>query len=149
MDLSKAFDYLPHDILLVKLVTDILPKAYSSLFHSHLNYDLIIWGHSTASNRIFALQRKVVRVIEGMHFRTDCNNKFLKLKFLTVPGQFIYSSLLFAYVNTQNCIVSSQIRSYNTRNKNNLRQFFLHLGKSRNSSNYSYIKFTIFYPKTL
>lgn len=37
--------------------------------------------------------------------------------------------------------MSSQIHSYNKRNKNNLRQIFLRLGKSRNYFNYYSTKF--------
>lgn len=43
-----------------------LISAYYSLVNSHLSYTILSWGHSPGSSRLFRLQRRAVRILEGL-----------------------------------------------------------------------------------
>jgi hypothetical protein len=57
----------------------ILRIAYFSLINSHLNYGLLIWGHSPISKQLFAYQRKAIRIVGGLRYRDDCRDTFKKI----------------------------------------------------------------------
>ena len=58
---------------------DIMRVAYFSVFHSHLSYATLVWGHSADASRAFALQRRAVRILAGLRFRDECRHVFQTL----------------------------------------------------------------------
>lgn len=54
----------------------ILVQAYYALVHSHLRYAITAWGHAADSARVFALQRRALRVMAGLSYREDCRNAY-------------------------------------------------------------------------
>ena len=66
---------------------------YHSNVHSLICYGLILWGSSTHATRIFALQKRAIRILCKTHDqRTHCRPLFKKLKILSLPSLYIYTS---------------------------------------------------------
>ena len=42
---------------------DVLRTAYYALFHSLMSYGVLIWGHAAQAERVFKLQRRVIRIL--------------------------------------------------------------------------------------
>jgi hypothetical protein len=68
-----------------------LKSIYFAYFHSVIKYELIFWGNSPNSKKVFTLQKKVIRIMFGAHPRTSCRRLFKKLEILSVPSQYIYT----------------------------------------------------------
>lgn len=60
-----------------------------------INYNLIVWGKSSESSRIFVLQKGILRTIFKMRTRDYCSNTFVKNNILTFYGIFIYKCVTF------------------------------------------------------
>jgi hypothetical protein len=59
-----------------------LKKAYFSLAHSVLSYDIIFWGSSSYSKIIFKIKKRIIRIIMIVDSRTSCLNLFKQLNIL-------------------------------------------------------------------
>lgn len=111
-------------------------SAYFALFASHLNYAVTCWGHSCHAKRIFGLQRKVLRIMDGLGYREEVRDSFKKLKVLTFPSIYILQSLLLIKKASSNLLTNQDFHTYNTRFKHNLRPSRLRLKSSRNCTTY-------------
>lgn len=118
-----------------------LLTVYHGNFHSHLTYAILCWGHSCHVNKVFAQQRKCVRIIAGVGYREDCRNLFKKFKILTLPCVYIMQCLLFVKQNLDLYRSHEYFHSYPTRNNSNLVPDFCRLERSKNGSRYLSIKF--------
>ena len=114
---------------------------YISLFHSHLSYGVLSWGHSAIVKRVFGIQRRAIRVLARLDYREDCRDSFRNLKILTLPSLYIYECLRYVTANIDLMQRHNGVHDYATRNNNNLRQPQLRLSRSRNSTNFYGIKF--------
>ena len=92
----------------------ILINAYHGLIHSVISYAILIWGHSPASGKIFATQRKAIRIIAGLNFRDDCRMKFTRLSILTLPCVYILQCLFYIKENEANFTKHRQNHKYST-----------------------------------
>lgn len=110
--------------------------AYHALIQSLCTYCLLIWGHSTHASRIFALQRKAIRVLAGLDYRADVRQSFIDMGILTIPSQYIFECLLYARKNWDRYGRREDIHDHNTRNKESLNIGYLRLKKSENSTLY-------------
>ena len=115
---------------------NVILMAYHSLFHSHLSYAVLVWGHSAQAGRVFALQRRAVRVIANLHYRADVKQSFVQLNILTLPCVYILACLVYVKRNIDSYNLCLEHHNHNTRNKNNMDLKFLRLKKSRISTNY-------------
>jgi hypothetical protein len=57
---------------------------------------------------IFALQKRIIRIMVGANHRTSCRRLFKKLEILTVPSQYIYSLMSFSSGIRKNFILTRQ-----------------------------------------
>lgn len=112
--------------------SDCLKTAYFALCHSQIAYAILVWGKAAKWHRIFALQRRAVRILGGLGYRDDCRNVFVKLGILTMPSLFIFELLKYA---KKNIPAVSHVSSYNTRKKDLLRVPFVRLSKSQKNIN--------------
>ena len=76
----------------------VYPKAalmtlYTSLFLSHINYGLLLWG--TDITRAFILQKKLIRIITGNEYRAHSEPLFKASELLTIPDLFNLKLLKF------------------------------------------------------
>lgn len=81
--------------LLGSVSESVLRTAYFALCHSIMSYSVLAWGHAPQWRRVFALQRRAVRVVGGVGYRGDCRDTFSRLGILTFPCLFIYECLLY------------------------------------------------------
>ena len=114
----------------------VILMAYHSLFHSHCSYAILVWGHCAQASRVFALQRRAVRVIDGMHYRADAKPAFIKYNILTLPSVYILACLAYVKRNIESYKFCLEKHTHKTRNRNNINLEFLRLKKSRISTNY-------------
>ena len=72
-----------------------LMNLYTSLFLSHINYGLLLWG--TAIERAFLLQKRVIRMITGSEYRAHSKPLFKMSDLLTDSDLFNLKLLKFYY----------------------------------------------------
>ena len=119
----------------------VLRISYFALFHAHLSYGVLSWGHSSIVTRIFGIQRRAIRVLAGLGYRDDCRAAFSSLKILTLPSLYIYECLKYIITNLHLMQRHNDVHAHSTRHNNNLRQTHLRLSRSRTGTNYYGIKF--------
>ena len=72
-----------------------LKTIYYSYFHSVMSYGIIFWGTSHFATNVFRIQKKMTRIITNRSKRDSCRPIFTQLQILTLPGQYVYSLLMF------------------------------------------------------
>jgi hypothetical protein len=68
---------------------DILRSIYFANFHSHLRYGILFWGSDPKCKEVFAIQKKVVRLLYSVNRRSSCRELFKSLNILPVPCVYI------------------------------------------------------------
>lgn len=127
--------------LIGRVPIKVVLTSYYALCESHMRYGLLIWGHSpSAIKTIFALQRRVIRIIANIKYRDDCKPHFRKLNIMTLPGLFILECLLYAKKNIQP-VTHGDLNKYNTRQADMWYTPFHRLVKTRNGPDYLCYKF--------
>ena len=106
-----------------------LLTLYSTLILPYLNYGLVAWGntHSTYLDRILLLQKKAVRIISNLSWKSHTDPLFFENKILKIHdlyrhnlGQFMYklnNNLLPSVFNDIFC-KNMSIHRYPTRQSN-------------------------------
>ena len=92
--------------------SETLLNLYNALILPHISYWVHIWG-TTASihlQRLYVLQKKIVRIICGVHTRTHTEPSYKALHVLDVEQIRDYSIALFMYKLT-NCMLSSMFKN--------------------------------------
>nr|CAH7732477.1 unnamed protein product [Callosobruchus chinensis] len=116
---------LSSQIFALRQLSPVLPKqalreVYFGIIHSHICYGILLWGGSTKSNRVFILQKRAVRVLDGIQQDVSCRESFNKFNILPLPCIFILESLVSTHRNCNNLLRHSDIHKYNTRTAGNL-----------------------------
>lgn len=119
----------------------VMRTAYYSLFHSHIAYAIIAWGHCADAGRLFGLQRKAIRLLAGLGFREDCRGAFRELRVLTLPSLYILQNLLYVKKNLLQYETHEDIHTYNTRGKSNLVPLCCRLKRCQDGPGYWGVKF--------
>ena len=72
---------------------------YNSLFHSFLQYGIVVWGltYEVHTKPIYLLQKKVVRAIAFKSFTSESTPIFSDLKILKLYDLFYLKLLTFVY----------------------------------------------------
>jgi hypothetical protein len=93
LDLSSKLNKACYAIRAVKLVMSPqnFKTVYFSYFHSIMSYGVIFWGNSCGSKEIFAIQKRIIRILTNKSKRDSCRDIFKQLRILTLPSQYIYS----------------------------------------------------------
>jgi hypothetical protein len=99
---------------------DVLMKVYYGCFHSVLSYGIPFWGCCSEAQRIFLLQKRIVRIICKAHFIDHCRPLFRQLKVLTLTSVFILESAVMVLKFPDYFIRNNEIHQYNTRQKNSV-----------------------------
>lgn len=118
------------------LSPECLKQVYFAYFHSVMSYAILIWGHSSHMAKIFKNQRRCIRLIANIGYRTDCRDAYRSLRILTTPCVYILECLTYIRNNCDNYNVNRDYHSYSTRINNDFRINYLRLCKSRDSVNY-------------
>ena len=120
---------------------DTLKTAYFGLVHSSLTYGLAVWGHASCRHRVFALQRRAIRIVANLGFREDCRNAFKDLKILTLPSLYILTCVNYIKSNLSYFSLHADIHGHNTRNRDKLCQQNIRLRRTQTASRFFGVKF--------
>jgi len=74
---------------------DSLKVVYFFHFHSVVSYGKIFWGNQHDINNTFIFQKRILRIMLRMGYRSSCRAWFEQLEILTVSCLCIYSITLF------------------------------------------------------
>jgi len=101
----------------LKLYSDIktLKIAYYSYVQSLLTYNLSVWGNTKKENitKNFKMQKRIIRIMAGVHRLTSCRPIFLNLNILTFPSLIIRENCITVRTNLEHLELYEQ--KYNTR----------------------------------
>jgi hypothetical protein len=99
---------------------DILRVIYFAPIHSIISYGIIFAGSSSYANKVFILQKKIIRIIINARPRDSCKEFLKNMEIMMLHSQYIYSLILYTVNNKYLFDTSNQIHKYKTRNNNNL-----------------------------
>ncbi|KAK9887548.1 hypothetical protein WA026_023270 [Henosepilachna vigintioctopunctata] len=91
-------------------------EVYYALAYSHINYNIMLWGSSVDSQRVFISQKRLIRTIFRLGPRESCKGAFIGNKILTTPCIFIYRCLIYVKENEGKFVKLSSFHCHNTRN---------------------------------
>jgi len=97
-------------------------------------------GNQVYSDKIFKIQKRVIRIITGSRTRDSCRELFKKLEILPLHSLYIYSISIFVVKNKHLFYINNQIHSIHTRFKTNLHQPTANLTQFKKGVYYSVIK---------
>lgn len=103
-----------------QLTDRFLVTVYHSLFHSHLLYGILLWGHVSNTSKILLIQKKAIRILTSAPFGEHCRPLFKRLGILTVINQYIYNSLLYIKQNFGFFEVRNELHGKNLRSGSDL-----------------------------
>jgi len=117
-----------------------LRMVYFAYIHSIISYGIIFWGNQPYSDKIFKIQKRVIRIITSSRTRDSCRELFKKLEILPLYSQYIYSISIFIIKNKHLFYRNNQIHSIHTRFKTNLHPPTANLTKFQKGVYYLAIK---------
>jgi len=98
----------------------ILRTIYYAYIRSILSYGIIFWGRSSNVNKLFILQKKMIRIITNNGVRESCREAFKEMEIMTLYSQYFFSLILFTVNNKHLFIANKEIHDYKTRSCANL-----------------------------
>jgi hypothetical protein len=99
---------------------DTLKVIYSAHIHSVISYGIIFCDSSSYANKVFILQKKIIRIITNIRPRDSCREVFKNMEIMTSYSQYIYSLILYTGNNKYLFSINNEIHKYSTRYNNNL-----------------------------
>jgi hypothetical protein len=90
-------------------------EQYFAYFQSRLMCEIMLWVGELKSVKIFQLQKKVNRLITGVHKHESCRHIFRKLHILTLASLYILEVLCFIKQYQGNLRENFGIDVHNTR----------------------------------
>jgi hypothetical protein len=117
-----------------------LRMVYFAYVHSVMSYGIIFWGNQPHSERVFKIQKRVIRIITNSRARDSCRDLFKKLELLPLYSQYIFSLLIFVVKNKHLFSTNYDIHSVHTRFQTNLHPPIANLTKFQKGVYYSGIK---------
>jgi len=76
---------------------DTLRVIYFALIHSIISYGIIFWGSSSYANKVFILQKKIIKIITNTRPRDSCREVFKNMEIMTLYSQYIYIFISFIH----------------------------------------------------
>lgn len=95
--------------------TSILLSTYYALVYPILLYNIILWGRAAEVNRIFLIQKRIIRLIFGLKHLETCRPAFKNNSILTLPSIFILKCATFVHNNKNLFRLNSDNHVYPTR----------------------------------
>ena len=95
--------------------------TYRSLFESRMTYGIQIWGHSCHTEAVFLLQKRAVRTLTSEPSQTHCKPLFRRNNILTTYALYLLKTLTEVHNNKSNIPTQSDLHTYKTRSRNDLR----------------------------
>lgn len=119
--LIKKLNRCCYQMIMLRDVVDLNTRVmvYYAFFYSVLQYGIEFWG-STNINKIFKVQKRILRIMIFADRRTSCKRIFRDLNLLTVPCLYIFKCLMFVKVKLNTILEEQHHHPYFTRHKNDL-----------------------------
>ena len=99
---------------------DTLISVYYAYIHSLLSYGTLLWGNHASARRLFLLQKRAVRIIDGALPRNHYKPLFVKTGILTLPSLYVMACLLYVKNNIHSFKKSNEIHEHFTRSNTNI-----------------------------
>jgi hypothetical protein len=80
-----------------------------------MSYEIIFWGNSTDSKKVFHIQKKIIKIMAGTKRRASCRELFKKFNILPLASEFLLSLLSFVVDNLEIFQTNSDIHNINTK----------------------------------
>lgn len=101
-------------VLVKYMDKEVLRIVYFANFQSVMQFGIIFWGKNSDMQKIFVMQKCIVRAIYGKKFNETCRGIFRSKRILTVYGLYIFHCLMF-FVKHKHLFDTKQRHRYNTR----------------------------------
>ena len=148
-DVQIEYSMLCNRTIQAIMSLETLRMAYFAYIHSIISYPINFLGNQPYSDKIFKIQKRVIRIVTSSRTRDSCRQLFKKLEILPLYSQYIYSISIFVIKNKHLFYTNNQIHSIHTRFKTNLHTSTANLTKFQKGVYYSAIKiFTTFLTKS-
>ena len=98
------------------------------------------WGNQPYSDKIFKIQKRLIRIIKNSRMRDSSRELFRKLEILPLYSQYIFSISICVIKTKHLFYTNKQIHSIHTRFKPNLHPPTANLTKFQKAVHYSAIK---------
>lgn len=95
--------------------TKSLLNVYYALAYSHLSYSIVAWGAASNINRVFILQKRLIRLLFDIAPRDSCKPYFINNKILTIHSIYILNTIKLVKKNLNMFPTNSDNHSYSTR----------------------------------
>jgi hypothetical protein len=102
------------------VLVDTLRVIYFAHIHSIISYGVIFCGSSAYANKVFILQKKIIRIITNTSPGDSCREVFKSMEIMTLYSQYIHSLVLYTINNKHLFDTNNEIYKYKSRNNNNL-----------------------------
>ena len=113
-----------------------LRTTYFATFHTIISYCVLLWGHSAIVGRVFALQRRAVRVVGGLGYRQDCKKTFAELRIMTLPGVYAFRCLQMVRMGISKYTLNSNVHDISTRRMGDIHVDRNRIERSRSATNF-------------
>lgn len=97
-----------------------LLNVYYGIVYSHLRYLILLWGVGTEVDRVFILQKKIIRLMFSLMPLDSCRPVFIQNKILTLTSIFIFEGAVFVHKNKQMFTTNFCKHTHNTRAANQI-----------------------------
>lgn len=97
-----------------------LMQVYYSMVYSHMAYNIIVWGRAVGINRLFIMQKRIIRLIFNLKRDDSCKPIFGRHGIMTLPCVYIYKCAIYAYEHKSEFSITGQRHDYETRHGYNL-----------------------------
>ncbi|KAK9887735.1 hypothetical protein WA026_000051 [Henosepilachna vigintioctopunctata] len=78
-------------------------------------------GHASGRDKIFRIQRRMLRIVAGLYYRSCCRGVYGELGIMSFPELYIYECLLYARSNVHCVTRNSDFHSYKERGGSDVR----------------------------
>lgn len=99
---------------------DTLKIFYYGCVNSVLSYGILCWGNSSAVQKVFILQKRIIRSMFTLSYNTSCRPYFRQHGILTIYSMYILQAVCYVRKNINQFIKCNEINKYHTRTGNNL-----------------------------
>jgi hypothetical protein len=97
-----------------------------------MTYGIMFWGNSSHAERVFKLQKRVIRLIKGCGCTDSCREQFREMKILPLRSQYIYSLMMFVIKNREIFCTNKDCCEINIRHNMNIHMNQVNLAKYGN-----------------
>ena len=119
---------------------DSLKLIYFANFPSIVRYGIIFWSNQHDVNKVFILQKKILRIMLGLGYRCSGRSWFKQFEISTVPCVYFYSLAMFVTCNSSYFKNNISVHSLHTRQINHLHKPLVKFTPIQRGTTYSTIK---------